>query len=87
MTDTDDIIRTNVDYLVTETGLNTNVPVGKIFAVLRQEQTTGQVIFHLSQGGIQKAVLCEKTKATSEKQRDKLRKVLFNGEHSIDTPP
>lgn len=75
----DDLIRTNVDFLLTETVLDTTIPAADVIAVLRRRKTTGHVTIHLSQGGIQKIVLSEKTRAT-DIQSEKIREVLrMNG--------
>ena len=71
----DDLIRTNVDFLLTETLLDNKVSLEKVEGVLRGRRTTGQLIVHLSEGGRQKVVLVEKTKA-SDAQREKIRMVL-----------
>jgi len=68
------MIKTNTDFLVTETTLDPKIPVDKVVSVLRERRTTGQLTFHLSQGGIQKVALTEKTK--TERVRDKIRGLL-----------
>jgi hypothetical protein len=74
----DDLVRTNVDFLLTETLLDTSVPPEKVIAVLRARKTTGQLTVHMSQGGIQRVVLTEKTKA-SDSEAQKIRAILWNG--------
>lgn len=71
----DEMIRTNVDFLVTETTLDPAIPVDKIVNLLRARKTTGQLTVHLSQGGLQKVALTEKTKADGE-QAEKIRDIL-----------
>ncbi len=71
----DELMKTNVDFLVTETTLDPLVPVEKVVGLLRGRKTTGQLTIHLSQGGIQKVALTEKTKA-NESQSEKIRDVL-----------
>ena len=72
--DENKMIKTNTDFLVTETTLDPKIPVDKVVSVLRERRTTGQLTFHLSQGGIQKVALTEKTK--TERVRDKIRGLL-----------
>ncbi len=71
----DELMKTNVDFLVTETTLDPLVPVEKVVGLLRGRKTTGQLTIHLSQGGIQKVAPTEKTKA-NESQSEKIRDVL-----------
>jgi uncharacterized protein YifN (PemK superfamily) len=72
----DDLIRTNTDYLLTETTfVDGKIPPETVLKVVRERKTTGELTVHLSQGGIQKIVLKEKTRA-SETQRDKIREIL-----------
>jgi hypothetical protein len=73
--DDEEMVKTNADYLVTETTIDPKLPVDKVVAWLRERRVIGQLIFHLSQGGIQKVQLVEKTKAKSG-QREKVRGVL-----------
>ena len=76
MTEEDDLIKHNADFLLTETTfVDGKTPPETVLNVLRNRKTTGQVTIHLSQGGIQKIVLTEKTKA-SEDQREKIREIL-----------
>ena len=71
----DELIRTNVDFLLTETLLDNKVSLDKVHNILRGRRTTGQLIIHLSEGATQRIVLAEKTKAT-ESQREKIRTIL-----------
>lgn len=72
----DELIKTNTDFLLTETTfVDGNVPPETVLRVVRQRKTTGELTVHLSQGGIQKIVLKEKTRA-SESQRDQIREIL-----------
>jgi uncharacterized protein YifN (PemK superfamily) len=72
----DDLIRTNTDYLLTETTfVDGKIPPETVLKVVRERKTTGELTVHLSQGGIQKIVLKEKTRA-NEPQRDKIREIL-----------
>ncbi len=68
----EELIKVNVDFVVTETTVDPKIPVDKIVAYLRKQKATGQLTFHLSQGGVQKVALTEKTKV-SEGQREKVR--------------
>jgi hypothetical protein len=65
----------NSDFLVTETTVDPKLPVDKVVAWLRERKATGQLVFHLSQGGVQKVALVEKTKA-KDGVREKLRALL-----------
>jgi len=71
----EDMVKVNSDFLVTETTVDPKLPVDKVVAWLRQRKVTGQLVFHLSQGGVQKVALVEKTKA-KEGAREKLRQIL-----------
>lgn len=75
MIDEEALIKTNNDFLVTETTLDTAIPVNEIVDVLRGRKTTGQLTLHLGQGGIQKIALTEKTKA-DDTQAEKIRDIL-----------
>ena len=70
----DELIRTNIDYLVTETTLDPNAPVEQVVTAIRERKTTGRLIFDLSQGGIQKVSLTERTKTGAA--RKKIRQTL-----------
>jgi len=71
----DEMMIRNNDFLVTETTLDPQLDTTRIVTLLRQRKTTGQLTIHLSQGGVQKIALTEKTKA-NEKQRSKIRDIL-----------
>ena len=71
----EDLVKTNVDSLLTETTLDPKIAVDTIVTTLRNRKTTGQLVFHLSQGGIQKVALTEKTKA-SDTQAEQIRELL-----------
>ncbi len=73
--DDDEMVTVNKDFLVTETTVDPKLPVDKVVAWLRSRRTTGQLIFHLSQGGVQKVALVERTKAR-DGQREKVREIL-----------
>lgn len=70
------MIRTNTDFLLTETTfVDGKVPPETILRVIRERKTTGELTYHISEGGIQRIVLKEKTRATAA-QREKVREVL-----------
>jgi len=71
----EDMVKTNVDYLVTQTTLDPRLPVDTVVTVLRKRKTTGKLTFDLSQGSVQRVELTEKTKADGLKSR-KVRDVL-----------
>ena len=75
MPELDDIIKTNKDFLTTETTFDPALPVETVVWAVRKVKTTGQLVFHLSQGGVQKVALVEKTKA-NESQSKKIRELL-----------
>jgi hypothetical protein len=61
--------------LVTETTLDPSLPPEKLDLFLRTRKTTGQLTYHYTQGGKQRIVLVERTKA-SEPQKEKIRDIL-----------
>lgn len=65
----------NSDFLVTETTVDPKIPVDAVVSHLRARKVTGQLVFHLSQGGVQKVALVERTKAKAG-QREKVRQIL-----------
>jgi hypothetical protein len=71
----EEVVRANSDFLVTETVVDPKIPVDTVVLWLRERKATGQLIFHLSQGGVQKVALVEKTKAENG-QREAIRKIL-----------
>ncbi len=71
----EEMVKENQDYLVTETTVDPKLPVDKVVAWLRARKATGQLTFHLTQGGIQKVALTEKTK-TAEGKREQVREIL-----------
>ncbi len=71
----EEMVKENQDFLVTETTVDPKLPVDKVVAWLRLRKATGQLIFHLTQGGIQKVALVEKTK-TAEGKREQVRSIL-----------
>jgi len=75
MMEDEDMVKANADFLVTETTVDPKLPVDKVVAWLRQRKTTGQLVFHLSQGGVQKVALVERTRAR-DGQREKVREIL-----------
>ena len=70
-----DVVKNNVDSLVTDTTLDPRASADEILAVLKKRKTTGQLVFHLSQGGLQRIALTEKTKA-NDMQAEKIREIL-----------
>ena len=72
----EDLIKQNTDYLFTKTVLTGNGHTPEeVLKALRSRKTTGQVVFNLSQGGVQSIQISEKTKAT-EAQSQKIREIL-----------
>ena len=66
---------TSSDYLYTETVIDPKLSPDQLVLFLKQRKTTGQLVYHLSQGGTQRVVLVEKTKATVP-QKEKIRDIL-----------
>jgi hypothetical protein len=73
--DDEQMVKENSDFLVTETTVDPKLPVDTVVAWLRERKVTGQLIVHLSQGGVQKVALVERTKAL-DGQRQKVREIL-----------
>jgi hypothetical protein len=73
--DEQEMIKTNSNFLVTETTLDPKLPVEKVVEVLRERRTIGQLVLHLSQGAVQKIALVERTKAEGH-QVTQIREVL-----------
>lgn len=65
----------NSDYLTTETTIDPSLPVEAVVEHLRKRRAVGQLVFHLSQGSIQRVALVEKTRVKAEK-RGKIRELL-----------
>ena len=65
----------NRDFLVTETEVDPKIPVTAVVEHLRRRKVTGQLVFHMSQGGIQKVALMERTKVQDAKRED-VREIL-----------
>lgn len=77
--DAESMVKSNSDYLVTETTLDPKLPVSTIVAAIRERKTTGQLIFHVSQGGVQRVALVERTR-TTQNESNKIREIIWNGE-------
>lgn len=73
--DDEEMVKVNSDFLVTETTVDPKLPVEKVVAWIREKRKTGQLVFHISQGGVQKVALVERTKA-KDGQREKIREIL-----------
>lgn len=65
----------NEDFFVTETRIDTTLPIASVVEYLQKEKIVGTLTFHLSQGNVQKAQLVERSKAP-EKYRKQVRKIL-----------
>ena len=74
MMDDEKMVKKNTDFLVTESTIDPKLPVDTVVSHLRSRKVTGQLVFHLSQGGVQKGALIEKTSAGSK--REKVREIL-----------
>lgn len=70
-----DMVKTNHDFVVTETTIDPKLSADLVVKFLRERRTTGQLVFHLSQGGLQKVSLVEKTKASGS-QSTQIRELL-----------
>ncbi|MGC1416776.1 MAG: hypothetical protein WA817_15935 [Candidatus Acidiferrum sp.] len=75
MMDDEEVVQANKDFLVTETTLDPKVPVDAVMLWLRSRKATGSLMVDISQGGTQRVVLLEKTKAP-QGLREKVRKIL-----------
>lgn len=73
--DDEEMAVANSDFLVTETTLDPKISVDAVVSHLRSRKVTGQLVFHLSQGGVQKVALVERTRATMA-ERKKVREIL-----------
>lgn len=71
-----DIIESNSDYLLTETSLRTDTPHSEIMQIIKKSNTTGSLCYQLSDGGIRRIELKQKTKARGDAKRDKLREMF-----------
>ena len=71
----EDMVKSSTDALTTETTLDAAIPANTIVDRLQKRKTTGQLVFHLTQGYLQKISLTEKTKA-DDLQGEKIREIL-----------
>ena len=71
----EEVVKDNQDFVITETTVDPKVPADKVVDWLRHRKATGQLVFHMSQGGIQKVSLVERTRAVNG-QREKIREIL-----------
>lgn len=74
----EDLIKSFNDYLQTETTLRLTHNPQKILAAMMERKTTGQLIFFMNQGGVQKVSLVERTRATAA-ESERIRELLWNG--------
>lgn len=65
----EEVVIVNTDFLLTESTVTSKLPIDQVEAWLRERKKTGQLVHHLSQGGIQKIALVEKTKVPEEKRK------------------
>lgn len=72
---TEDVIRSNEDYVVTESTIPKDVEPADLFAFCRSRRTSGTLVFEFFRGGIRRVVLNEKT-LIPESQRTVVREVL-----------
>jgi hypothetical protein len=52
-------------YVVTETTFDPKTRPEEVVGIVRGARATGQLVFHISQGGIQKVSLVEKSRSES----------------------
>jgi len=71
----DEIIVSNVDYLVTETTVKKTVSPKELADMLKDKKSTASISMRLLQGGMASITVTEKTRLT-EKQRDQIRSIL-----------
>ena len=63
------------DFIVTEIQIASNTPIEEIVSHLRSQRTTGQLTFHLIDGGIRSITATVRTKP-SEPLIEKIREML-----------
>lgn len=71
----EDVIRSNEDYVVTESTIPKNIEPADLFAFCREQRTSGTLVFEFFRGGIRRVVLNEKT-LIPESQRRSIRRSL-----------
>lgn len=76
----EELVSDNHDFFLSETTITTEVSTETLVTMLRARRTTGQLVIHFSQGGIQKVQLVERKKA-NENQAKKMRE-LFGFQHA-----
>jgi len=70
-----ELIEQNTDYFVTTTTIKRTISIERLMTLLRARKTTGDLCFHMIDGGIRRIELNERTKATEE-ERDRIREIL-----------
>lgn len=65
----------NSEIVVTETALRVTVPAGRIVDVLRENRITGQLTFHMIEGGVRSVILSAR-RSNAESQSEKIVEIL-----------
>lgn len=65
----------NSEITVTETLLRVSVPAGVVVDVLRENRITGQLTFHMIEGGVRSVVLTARRNSV-ENQAEKIVEIL-----------
>ena len=73
---TNGFLRPNRDFLLTETPVDPKADVSALLAYIRFNRQTGDLVFHIIEGGIRDITFEEKTQAKSERSRRKMRELL-----------
>ena len=68
-------VQQNSEFVVTETLLKVNVPADRIVDVLREHRITGQLTFHMIEGGVRSVMLTARRKS-SENPAEKIQEIL-----------
>jgi hypothetical protein len=73
----EDVIRSNEDYVVTESRIPKDIDPADLFAFCREQRTSGTLVFEFFRGGIRQVFLNERT-LIPEGQRLTVRKAIEN---------
>ncbi len=72
---TEILIKKNEDFLITETVLDSSIPIDKLLSGVRAKRTTGQLTISMNEGGIRTIILVERRRP-SKLELDKIREIL-----------
>lgn len=68
-------VQNNAEFVVTETLLRVNIPADRIVEVLRENRITGQLTFHMIEGGVRSVMLTARRK-NIENETEKIVEIL-----------